>query len=109
LVLVKTSGFLSLQGGLPEKRIEKKCQQLENYLFTIRQLIANKTLYSKNLRIVDFCSGGGHLGLLIAYFFRSFQVSLIDNKEESLELAIKRMNQLKLKNISVYKVNFIFI
>lgn len=56
--------------------------------------------------IVDFCSGGGHLGILIAYLFPKCIVKLVENKEESLDMAIKRITELKLKNVLLYKVKF---
>ena len=96
-------------GGLPDKRIERKCQQLENFLFTFKTQIYPK--YKTNnkdqkylLTLVDFCSGGGHLGILIAYMFPDCLVKLVENKEESLQGAIQRINKLGLKNCLFYKV-----
>ena len=59
------------------------------------------------MTVVDFCSGGGHLGILIAYMFPDCIVKLVENKEESLNMAIKRIAKLQLKNCLLYKV-FIF-
>ncbi len=92
-------------GGLPWKRIERKCQQLENFLFTFKSQIYTEKQSSKT--IVDFCSGGGHLGILIAYMFPKCTVKLVENKEESLRMATKRIAQLKLTNCLLYKVNII--
>ena len=55
--------------------------------------------------IVDFCSGGGHLGILVAYMHPNCIVKLVENKEESLEFAINRIQSLNLKNCSLYKGN----
>ena len=41
----------------------------------------------------------------MAYFYPKFKIILIDNKEESLENAINRINELHLKNIVIYKAN----
>ena len=86
---------------MPTKRIDRKCQQLENFFHVFKKHIHKK---NSNQIIVDFCSGGGHLGLFLAYMFPDCTVKLVENKEESLNFAIKRINQLNLKNCIVYKV-----
>ena len=96
--------FFASLGKLPEKRVERKCQQLENFLFLIKSLVTRET-FAKNATIVDFCSGGGHLGILVAFFYPNFKIILIDNKEESLANATKRIKELKLMNIVIYKAN----
>jgi len=57
---------------------------------------------------LDFCSGGGHLGIFLAYMFPDCQFKMIENKEESHELAIKRISMLGIRNCHVYKVNLLF-
>ncbi len=89
-------------GGLPAKRIERKCQQLENFLYTFKSLIC--TDKDSPRTIVDFCSGGGHLGILIAYMYPKCTVKLVENKEESLRMATRRIAKLKLTNCLLYKV-----
>ena len=84
--------------------MERKCQQLENFIFLIKSLVSREK-FPENATIVDFCSGGGHLGILVAYFYPKFKIILIDNKEESLANALKRIKELDLKNISIYKAN----
>ena len=37
--------------------------------------------------VVDFCSGGGHLGILLAYLLPRCHVIMVDNKEESIRNA----------------------
>lgn len=95
-------------GGLPLKRIERKCQQLENFLYAFKTQIYPKYKKYENkeylLTLVDFCSGGGHLGILIAYMFPDCLVKLVENKEESLQVAIQRLTNLNLKNCLLYKV-----
>ena len=44
--------------------------------------------------IVDFCSGGGHLGILLAYLIPKSRVYLVENKDESLRRAFERVQQL---------------
>lgn len=96
-------------GGLPDKRIERKCQQLENFLYMFKtQIYPKYKIQNKDqkysLTLVDFCSGGGHLGILLAYMFPDCLVKLVENKEESLHVAIQRINKLNLKNCLLYKV-----
>lgn len=55
--------------------------------------------------LVDFCAGGGHLGLLIAYLNPEIAVCLIENKEESLDNAIKKVHDLDLHNVTLYQVS----
>jgi tRNA/tmRNA/rRNA uracil-C5-methylase (TrmA/RlmC/RlmD family) len=89
-------------GQLPIKRAEKKCQQLESLALAVVKLIKERPL-SKNLRIVDFCSGGGHLAILLAYLMPHLEVYLVENKPESLERALNRVQQLQLKNCRFFQ------
>ena len=89
---------------MPEKRHERKAMQLENFLHLFKNQIYPKSNDSTKITIVDFCSGGGHLGILLAYMFRNCIVKLVENKEESLEIALSRISKLKLDNCFVYKV-----
>lgn len=77
---------------LPEKRISKKYQQLSSMAQRVVEVVRSKGL----LNVVDFCSGGGHLGILLAYLLKDHgvQVSLVENKEESLRRAHLRVEQL---------------
>ena len=90
-------------GGLPQKRVERKCQQLENFVYLLKTQVLQD---GRKSTVVDFCSGGGHLGIAIAYMFPQCLVKLVENKEESLEMAVKRICELKLSNCLVYKVHF---
>jgi tRNA G46 methylase TrmB len=95
-------------GDLPKNRVERKCQQIENFYYLFRKEIYLKrsVQQSKPLIVVDFCSGGGHLGIFLAYMFPDCQFKMIENKEESHELAIKRIDLLGIKNCHVFKVIF---
>lgn len=87
------------EGGLPAKRALKKCQQLENIVTAVKEIV------TKGQIIVDFCSGGGHLGITLASLIPYCQVYLIENKEESLHIAKSRVDKLGLKNITLYQCN----
>lgn len=55
--------------------------------------------------IVDFCSGGGHLGIVLAYLLPHCLVVMVDNKEESVRNARRRVAQLKLNNVTIIQSN----
>lgn len=87
-----------LGGELPPERLEKKCQQLENLAAAVQ------SVYKENDVIVDFCSGGGHLAILLAYLLPEATVYLVENKEQSLQRAIQRVEGLGLKNCRFFQV-----
>lgn len=96
-----------LHGGqLPASRAHKKCQQLENLVLSVLDLYEKRArMYNKQLQVVDFCSGGGHLGLLLASLLPDATVYLVENKAESLERAISRAQDLKLENMKFFQGN----
>ncbi|XP_050538931.1 glutathione S-transferase C-terminal domain-containing protein isoform X2 [Daktulosphaira vitifoliae] len=86
-------------GDIPEKRLIRKTQQLENLIQAVFQVAKDGDV------VVDFCCGSGHLGIAIAHLKPSLTVILVDNKEESLRRAKDRVEKLKLKNIMVVHSN----
>lgn len=78
---------------LPEKRLERKSQQLENLTKAVLKIAKH------NDHIVDFCSGSGHLGLILAHSLPRCIIVLLENKEESLNRARERAIKLKLSNV----------
>ena len=89
-------------GHLPHARLERKCAQLSSLAGPISQLASPDHL------IVDFCSGGGHLGLLLAHLLPSSTVHMVENKEESLARARVRGIQCDLHNVWFYQCNLEF-
>ncbi|XP_032812332.2 glutathione S-transferase C-terminal domain-containing protein isoform X1 [Petromyzon marinus] len=87
------------EGQLSEARALRKRQQLENLVGCVRSLAQPSHV------IVDFCSGGGHLGIVLAYLLPQCQVVLVENKEQSLERAQSRCRGLGLSNVSLYQCN----
>ena len=84
-------------GKLPEKRVNKKFAQLESVACAVIDVVARINAVS----VVDFCSGGGHLGILLAYLLRHdsrVRVGLVENKEESLRRAHRRVAKLGKKD-----------
>ncbi|XP_037035835.1 glutathione S-transferase C-terminal domain-containing protein homolog [Bradysia coprophila] len=86
-------------GKLPEKRLNRKKHQLE----CLAQCVL--TIEKPGDRIVDFCSGAGHLGILLAYLLPDCQIILLENKEESLMRARERVDLLKLDNVHLFQCN----
>ncbi len=76
----------------------KKCQQLESMALEVVEI------YSEGDVIVDFCSGGGHLAILLAYLLPTSTVYLVENKEQSLRRAMQRVDSLGLKNCRFFQV-----
>jgi len=92
-------------GDLPQDRLQRKCSQLESLARPIRELATRK---SAGAVIVDFCSGGGHLGLLLAYLLPEHKVHLVENKEESMARARQRGLEMGLSNIWFFQSNLDF-
>nr|CAI5843191.1 unnamed protein product [Callosobruchus analis] len=87
-------------GALPEKRANRKCEQLENLAKAVMKLAEDK-----QFTIVDFCSGSGHVGILIAVLLPQCQVVLVENKEQSLSRARERIIELGLRNVTIVQSN----
>ncbi|XP_065168574.1 glutathione S-transferase C-terminal domain-containing protein homolog [Atheta coriaria] len=91
-------------GALPKKRSKRKEEQLENLARAVVKLAKiGKT--NGNIKIVDFCSGSGHLGLLLAHLLPDCTIILVENKEKSLERALDRIKSLNLSNVIVVQSN----
>ncbi|XP_012535209.1 glutathione S-transferase C-terminal domain-containing protein homolog [Monomorium pharaonis] len=89
-------------GSLPLARLQQKQEQLQNLCKPVLKLAkAGDT-------IVDFCSGGGHLGILMAYLLPRCTVILLENKEESLNRAKERVRKLKLTNVKFCQCNLTY-
>lgn len=87
-------------GALPAKRADRKREQLENLAKAVLKITG-----SNKYKIVDFCSGSGHLGLLLACLLPDSRLFLVENKERSLVRARERVDQLNLKNVTLLQCN----
>ncbi|XP_056633220.1 glutathione S-transferase C-terminal domain-containing protein homolog [Diorhabda sublineata] len=87
-------------GALPKTRAGRKSEQLENLSKAVMK-IAKKNEY----KIVDFCSGSGHLGILLGVLLPNCQVILVENKERSLSRAEETIKKLSLTNVSLVQSN----
>ncbi|XP_031628657.1 glutathione S-transferase C-terminal domain-containing protein homolog [Contarinia nasturtii] len=86
-------------GNLPENRLQRKKEQLFSLA---REIIAIAKIGD---RIVDFCSGQGHLAIILAYKLPQCMVYMLDNKEEMIVRARKRVQRLNLTNIRFFQCN----
>ncbi|XP_067901865.1 glutathione S-transferase C-terminal domain-containing protein [Heterodontus francisci] len=88
-----------IEGKLSSERALRKQQQLDNIISIVTKLA------KPGDTIVDFCSGGGHVGIVLAHTLPSCQVILVENKEESLLRAKDRCDDLGLNNIWFVQAN----
>ncbi|XP_063041597.1 glutathione S-transferase C-terminal domain-containing protein [Engraulis encrasicolus] len=86
-------------GKMSDTRAIRKCQQLNNLVAMVTQLV------HPGDTVVDFCSGGGHVGIVLAHMHPQCQVILVENKEESLVRARERCTTLNLTNIGFIQAN----
>lgn len=90
----------SPQGGeLPAKRLERKCQQLENIVSAVKEVARDGDI------IVDFCAGGGHVGIVLAYCLPNCKILFVENSETSLIRAYKRVECLGIHNVQFFQSN----
>lgn len=86
-------------GALPAIRLKRKKHQLESLAREVIRIARDGD------RIVDFCSGTGHLGIILACKLPNCIVYLLENKEESLARAIDRVHKLHLNNVRFFQCN----
>lgn len=87
------------EGKMSSDRALRKQQQLNNLVYVVTSQAKSGD------RIVDFCSGGGHVGIVLAHLLPMCQIVLIENKELSLIRAKKRSDELNLSNIWFIQAN----
>lgn len=87
------------EGKMSNIRAVRKRQQLNNLVAMVTELAR------PGCTVVDFCSGTGHVGIVLAHTLPDCQVILIENKEESLLRAQSRSVELGLKNIGFIQAN----
>eukprot|EP00794_Sanderia_malayensis_P006758 gene6758-7518_t len=87
------------KGDLNKSRALRKQKQISNLYAAVKLLAKPGNV------IVDFCAGGGHVGIVLAYFLPACQVILVENKEQSVARAVGRISNLGLKNIRICHSN----
>nr|SVE71044.1 EOG090X0615 [Daphnia similis]SVE71675.1 EOG090X0615 [Daphnia similis]SVE72307.1 EOG090X0615 [Daphnia similis] len=90
------------QGHVPGSRVDRKIQQLDGMATAVIDAVSQGDV------VVDFCSGGGHLGIILAYFLPRCHVVMVDNKEESVRNARRRVAQLMLNNVTIIQSNLCY-
>lgn len=86
-------------GDLPIKRLQKKKAQLKSLACEVLKVS------QPNDVIVDFCSGTGHLGFLIAKLLPACHMIVVENKEESISRAKITAQKLQLTNVTFCQCN----
>ncbi|XP_045573572.1 glutathione S-transferase C-terminal domain-containing protein-like [Salmo salar] len=94
----RNGGALSA-GKVSDVRAARKRQQLNNLVAMVTELAGPGDT------VEDFCSGGGHVGIILAHTLPDCQVILIENKEESLVRGKVRSAELGLTNIGFIQAN----
>ncbi|CAH0694511.1 unnamed protein product [Spodoptera exigua] len=89
-------------GFLPDTRAQRKSQQLENLVLAVLKIATDGDV------IVDFCSGGGHLGILLAYLLPRCTIIFLENKVQSLFTARERIQKLRINNVFFFQCNLDF-
>ncbi|XP_072320027.1 glutathione S-transferase C-terminal domain-containing protein [Eucyclogobius newberryi] len=87
------------EGKMSDVRAQRKRQQLNNLVCMVTEMARPGNT------IVDFCSGTGHVGIVLAHALPDCRVILIENKEESLVRAQSRGAELELQNIGFIQAN----
>lgn len=88
---------------IPETRLDRKRDQL----LCLAKEVAELSLPGNV--IVDFCSGAGHLGILIAHQLPECFIILLENKEESAQRAKERVQNIGLRNIAIFQCNIDYL
>lgn len=86
-------------GNLPENRLQRKKDQLFSLAREIIEIAKDGD------RIVDFCSGQGHLAIILAYKLPKCLIYMLDNKDEMVVRAKQRVQRLNLSNIRYFQCN----
>lgn len=86
-------------GNIPDSRLERKKCQLQSLAIEVIKITKENDL------IVDFCSGTGHLGLLLAILLPHCQIIILENKEESINRAQLKVKKMKLENVKFFQCN----
>lgn len=82
-------------GSLNAERALRKRQQISNIVHYVSRLVED------DFEIIDFCGGGGHISLVLAWVFPNTRVTLIDRNEVSLAFAEKRKKELGITNLDI--------
>lgn len=82
-------------GSLNPSRTTSKIHQINNVIRIARRILKDGDV------VVDFCGGGGHLSLVVAYLFPNVTVYLVDRNSVSLAISRQRKKTLGLNNFII--------
>lgn len=81
-------------------KAQRKRWQVESLVGACAAVITpRRDCLASQLRIVDFCGGSGHVGLVLACVFSQARVIIVDMKLDSLEKARARASEAGLTNV----------
>ena len=87
----------TLGGAVPADRGARKRQQILNVVLFVTPFL----IHNPKAVVVDFCCGGAHQTLPLAYRFPEARFILLDAKQKSLDVAEQRVAAAGLRNIRV--------
>ena len=86
---------------MDDVRAKRKLEQIQSLLRFIHDEIETLSGSKRNLTIVEFGGGSGHVALLVAYLYPQHQIILCERKEYCIQLARQRIHQSGLSNITI--------
>eukprot|EP00388_Colpodella_angusta_P011703 GDKJ01029855.1.p1 GENE.GDKJ01029855.1~~GDKJ01029855.1.p1 ORF type:complete len:467 (-),score=79.96 GDKJ01029855.1:25-1398(-) len=90
---------------LPASRATRKKLQLEAMILGFKMIYDRSP--NKNLEVVDFCCGAGHVGLLLAAIFPSIHVQLVEWNKTACKRAYIRRMLAGLTNVSIFPISIL--
>jgi hypothetical protein len=90
-----------LAGKVPPARAQRKRRQIESLLYWACRLLPPPAS-GCTPTAVDFCAGGGHLGLVLAALRPDITVVLLDLKQPALDGAERRAAAMSLSNVETF-------
>lgn len=92
-------------GGITGTRGERKCVQIKNMVSAIAMISRTVCRKHRNTQrtMVDFCGGLGHLGLVLASLYPSWQVVVVDVKKDALRVVKRRAKEAELTNVRTWR------
>lgn len=99
-------GNSSLEYGVPQRRAERKRQQILNIIAAASSLVLNVAPgRADGGTLVDLCGGCGHVGLVFAALFPKWQVVVVDAKPFPLQVVGQRAREANLSNVQVLETD----
>ncbi|XP_022084525.1 glutathione S-transferase C-terminal domain-containing protein-like [Acanthaster planci] len=91
--------YVNPSKDVSEERAMRKRQQIENLVAAVKMITKSGDI------IVDFCSGGGHVGIALAHCLPDCRVIMVESNEESVKRVEARIQGTRPSNISLCQCN----